>query len=126
MEPTPHPARPDHIRGCLGGAFGIYLALAAVGCGTLCWAALRFMADMLDDHLHPDQIAPLALWCLDHRLWLTLTALPALLCAILLCKIKRFTIVTLLLGTALLFLPIAAALFCLIAVLTPLYRVQPL
>jgi len=114
------------LRGCLSGIYGAYLAVAALITAFLCWFALRMIGGMLHDHPHPDQIAPLALWCIAHRLWLPLTALPALLCGLVLWKTRRFTIVFLLLGVALLFLPLAAALFCFVMVLAPLYRIQPL
>ncbi len=107
-------------------SFGIYLFGGSLLCGVLSLVALRLFVPLVEKAPNPEQIPPHVLWCIEHSLAIPLTAIPALFLGVMLMKSKRRTVVLVLLGTALMFLPLALTLYCFIRLIAPLYTVQPL
>ena len=68
-----------------------------------------------------------ALFCIEKPWWILLAALPAIICGVLLVRFKpKPALAWIGLGVLLVLVPLAMILYCFIAVIAPLYQMQPL
>ncbi len=71
------------LKGCLYAAHGTYLILAGLVVAAFCWVIPYLLQQVVGSELiDPDQVRPLARSVLDHRDWMPLLALPAVICGL--------------------------------------------
>jgi len=109
---------------------GISLIVGSMALGILGWVAFAFLGDALRKNPETaENIAPTALWCIEHRAWLPIAAIPPLLVGArllwsrqTLAKGWSMFVMAFLWETALFFL----ILYSFIMFLAPMYQYQPL
>jgi hypothetical protein len=68
------------LKGCLYIAHGAYLILAGLVIAVFCWVIPNLLQQVTaSDLIEPDQVRPLARTVLDHRNWMPLLGLPAVI-----------------------------------------------
>ena len=68
------------LKGCLYVAHGAYLILAGLVIAAFCWVIPYLLQKVTgSDMIDPDQVRPLARSVLDHRDWMPLLGLPAVI-----------------------------------------------
>ena len=102
---------------------GIYITVAAVLIGGLSILMLNLFSDIAQK---TEDIHPFAELCLNNRVLIPLTAVPALLCGIMLIKLRRRTLPLVMLSVVLLLIPFVLVLCCFLMLIAPLYEIQPL
>ncbi len=124
--PAPHNTARTDASGCFFKAQGAFLILTSLIGIAACGVILTVLDSATRDHLEPGQLSATARWCFDHKVLIALTCLPTLACGVLLLgSWKRRTLVLIVGSVAFLF-PFGTILYCLFAVLAPLYQYQPL
>jgi hypothetical protein len=107
-----------------GGALVVTGAVLAV----LGYIIMRLLGIMLTKR-GPDYPPPgdAARFCIEQPWWIVGAALPAIVCGVLLVRYKAKPVLMWIgLGLLLVIVPLAMILYCFIAVISPLYQMQPL
>ena len=108
-------------------ANGLYYIVAALGLGVGCYLMPSFPQMIVDNDVADlDDLPSGVAWMMDHRLVLSLLALPLLACGVILVATTKLKWVWTIVGLLAAIVPLAAVMYCFIAAMALLYDPPPL
>ena len=106
---------------------GLYYIVAALGLGVGCYLMPSFPQMIVDNDMADlDDLPNAVVWMMDHRLVLSLLALPLLACGVILVATTKLKWVWTIVGLFAAIVPLAAVMYCFIAAMAVLYDPPPL
>ncbi len=113
------------LKGCLYVAHGAYLILAGLVIAAFCWVIPYLLQKVTgSDVIDPDQVRPLARSVIDHRDWMPLLGLPAVIFGLLTLFKTPLRWLWVTLGVVFLIAPGVVLIYTFVATIGLLYQVN--